>query len=514
MQPDRRRPAATAWTRSGPAVLFEHDDDLYYARFDGTPAVRLTRSPGEKELATFSPDGRFVAFVRAGNLYVVDVATQAERPLTTDGGGLVLNGKADWVYGEEIFNRNGRTYWWSPDSRESPSCASTTGRSHAVHRRRSRAEPRHRVETLPVPEGRRPEPDRDAARRRRRPAAIRSRADLSGLLAGRRRSSAASAGCRTAREVFFYVQNRAQTWLDVCTLPADGGAVDAAVPRDDRPGSTTSATATSWPTGRSCSPARRAAGSTSTTSTDRQDARGPVTQGEWEVRSVPRRRPRRRLALYVTATRDGPHGRTCTASRLDGSGLERLTQGGGRTPRPSARRARCSSTATATPPRRPRCASADRTARWCGRSTRTRSTQREEFRFGAYERVQIQTRGRVRPGGVVAQAARLRPGEEVPGLVQTYGGPHAPIGAGTGSTAGCSDQALADRRDRRLPRATRGPPAARGLRPRGRRTSSSACRSCKDLEDAVDWLARTRGSTPSGSGMSGHSYGGFMTAYA
>ena len=38
------------------------------------PAVRLTRSPGTKETPTFSPDGRFVAFVRDGNLFVVDVA--------------------------------------------------------------------------------------------------------------------------------------------------------------------------------------------------------------------------------------------------------------------------------------------------------------------------------------------------------------------------------------------------------------------------------------------------------
>src|SRR5207302_7538893 len=87
-------------------VLFEHENDLYFARFDGSPAVRLTRSPGKKEHATFSPDGRFVAFVRGGNLVVVDVPSDpqagapAERVLTTDGGGPVLNGKADWVYGE------------------------------------------------------------------------------------------------------------------------------------------------------------------------------------------------------------------------------------------------------------------------------------------------------------------------------------------------------------------------------------------------------------------------------
>ncbi len=60
------------------AVLFTHGDELYHAPLDGGPAVRLTKTPGPKEVASFSPDGRFVAFVRAGNLFTVDVATQAE----------------------------------------------------------------------------------------------------------------------------------------------------------------------------------------------------------------------------------------------------------------------------------------------------------------------------------------------------------------------------------------------------------------------------------------------------
>src|SRR5262249_3506110 len=79
-------------------------------------AVRLTKSPGAKELVSFSPNGEFVAFVRDNNLFVVDVATQTERALTTDGTDVIFNGKADWVYFEEIFDRDRRAYWWSPDS--------------------------------------------------------------------------------------------------------------------------------------------------------------------------------------------------------------------------------------------------------------------------------------------------------------------------------------------------------------------------------------------------------------
>ena len=99
------------------AFLFDHAHDLYFAAFDGSKAVRLTKTPAVEELATFSPDGKWVAFVREQNLYVVDIATQSERKLTVDGGGRIFNGKADWVYYEEVFNRNRHAFWWSPNSR-------------------------------------------------------------------------------------------------------------------------------------------------------------------------------------------------------------------------------------------------------------------------------------------------------------------------------------------------------------------------------------------------------------
>src|SRR5262249_22364916 len=97
---------------------FEHEGNIYYAAFSGEKAVRLTKGPGKVELVTFSPDGRLLAFVRGQDLFAVEIATQKERQLTTDGGGKISNGKADWVYYEEIFDRNERAYWWSPDSKQ------------------------------------------------------------------------------------------------------------------------------------------------------------------------------------------------------------------------------------------------------------------------------------------------------------------------------------------------------------------------------------------------------------
>jgi len=64
--------------------------------------------------AKFSPDSHSVAFVRANNIYVQDLATDAVRPLTTDGSTTLINGTSDWVSEEELEIRDGLR--WSPDS--------------------------------------------------------------------------------------------------------------------------------------------------------------------------------------------------------------------------------------------------------------------------------------------------------------------------------------------------------------------------------------------------------------
>jgi dipeptidyl-peptidase-4 len=65
--------------------------------------------------AKFSPDGTRVAYVRAQNLYVEDLASGRILPLTTDGGGDAVNGMGDWVNEEEFGIYDG--FKWSPDGR-------------------------------------------------------------------------------------------------------------------------------------------------------------------------------------------------------------------------------------------------------------------------------------------------------------------------------------------------------------------------------------------------------------
>ena len=71
---------------------------------------------GKQQLATFSPDGQKVAFVRDNNLFIVNLEKGEEIQITKDGKfNEIINGAPDWVY-EEEFEYN-KAFSWSPDSR-------------------------------------------------------------------------------------------------------------------------------------------------------------------------------------------------------------------------------------------------------------------------------------------------------------------------------------------------------------------------------------------------------------
>jgi dipeptidyl-peptidase-4 len=70
-------------------------------------------SKGKQMLAEVSPDGKHVAFVRANNLFVVEIASMLETQVTRDGVmNKVINGATDWVYEEEFALVKG--FEWSP----------------------------------------------------------------------------------------------------------------------------------------------------------------------------------------------------------------------------------------------------------------------------------------------------------------------------------------------------------------------------------------------------------------
>ncbi|MHC1776245.1 MAG: S9 family peptidase [Lentimicrobium sp.] len=89
----------------------------YYICDIATKKFTPLSANGKQQLATFSPDGNTVAFVRENNLFIADPAKGKEIQITTDGKfNEIINGAPDWVYEEEFeFNK---AFSWSPDSKK------------------------------------------------------------------------------------------------------------------------------------------------------------------------------------------------------------------------------------------------------------------------------------------------------------------------------------------------------------------------------------------------------------
>src|SRR5215210_4313866 len=103
VDPALRRSRPTVFSSKRDAMLLTNGSTLYYSSLLDTGITRLTITPESKTEATFSPDGRMVAFVKEHNLYLTTVDRPAERALTTDGDAKVFNGLLDWVYSEELY---------------------------------------------------------------------------------------------------------------------------------------------------------------------------------------------------------------------------------------------------------------------------------------------------------------------------------------------------------------------------------------------------------------------------
>ncbi len=113
--------AALHFNSDESAILINNSNDLWYYDISNRSLKRLTNNKNIEKEEDFSPDGKWVSFVRGNDLFAVDVAKGNEKQLTRDGregDKAIYNGYLDWVYEEELYGRGQkRGYWWSPDSK-------------------------------------------------------------------------------------------------------------------------------------------------------------------------------------------------------------------------------------------------------------------------------------------------------------------------------------------------------------------------------------------------------------
>jgi dipeptidyl-peptidase-4 len=99
------------------SVIFQKENDLWFFTTGDKELRRLTNDKVQEVNARFSPDGKKVAYTKNKDLYVFDILANKETRLTTDASEKVYNGYASWVYMEEILGRGSRyaAFWFSPD---------------------------------------------------------------------------------------------------------------------------------------------------------------------------------------------------------------------------------------------------------------------------------------------------------------------------------------------------------------------------------------------------------------
>jgi dipeptidyl-peptidase-4 len=104
-----------SWSNDGTALLFPLAGDVFYYKL-GTPAAKkLVNTPEFETDVKFSPKGNYISYIREQNLYVMDIEQGKEIAITTEGGGNIKMGMAEFVAQEEMSRMTG--YWWSPDEK-------------------------------------------------------------------------------------------------------------------------------------------------------------------------------------------------------------------------------------------------------------------------------------------------------------------------------------------------------------------------------------------------------------
>ncbi|HKP71423.1 MAG TPA: DPP IV N-terminal domain-containing protein, partial [Pyrinomonadaceae bacterium] len=493
-------------------ALLNHANDLFYYEFGSASAWRLTNSPDEEVGETFSPDGRMVSYVRGNNIYIVDLAAQKERALTSDGSPKILNGRLDWVYQEELYGRgNFEAYWWSPDSTQ---IAYLRLDENPVHEFTvvDHIPVRQELEVTPYPKAGDPNPLVQLGVVNASGGATRwvdtykyQPADLLVVRVGWTPDS---------RRVVYQAQNREQTFLDLNYANAADGKTTNVIHEASK----------AWVEATDDNPRYLKDGSFLWLS-DKSGRRHiyhhaadgkvirQVTDGSWDVRSVEGVDEAKGL-IYFTASEHSPIAANAYSVKLDGSALTRLTQTEG------AHRADFNSTFThfvdywsdVNTPTQVRLFDAN------GKLARVIDENKvaalSQFKLGKSEFVQVKTRDGFTMEAQIIRPPDFDPSKKYPVMEFTYSGPQAPqVRNGWGGAAYMWHQMLAQKGyivwicDNRTA-------SNKGVESAWPAFHNFGELELRDLEDGLAWLKTQPYVDGSRIGIWGWSYGGFMTSYA
>jgi len=491
------------------AALLDVGQDLWSYTFGADSALRLTNSPEtDEENAIWSPDGKHVSFVRGNDLYVVDVAPLAERRLTTDGSATVLNGKLDWLYQEEVYGRgNYNSHWWSPDSTRIAFLRLDEQGVPLYTLVDDVSEP-IRVETTPYPRPGEPNPLVQLGW---------ARADGSGTswvdLTPWKDAAPLVVDVAWSPEnvLHFSVQDREQTWLELCRAEPAGQATRLI--RETTRAWVENNGSPTWLADRSFLWASERDG---WRHLYHYQADGKlvrqVTKGEWEARTL-HGVDEAAGWIYFSGTAAAAIGGDAFRIKLDGTGQERLTKGRGtHSAAFSPKFTRFVDTwSSIDTPAQVRLHAAD------GRELRVVDANPapllERYALSRPEFHQVPTRDGFLMEALLIKPLGFDPARRYPVFQWTYAGPHSPQVADRWSRDFLWFQFLAQRGiavwvcDNRSA-------SGKGAVSAWSCYQKLGATELADIEDGLDWLTKQGWVDESRIGIAGWSYGGFMTSYA
>ncbi len=521
--------------KSERTILINNENDLWFYDVSAGTLKRLTNTKEEELEADFSPDGRWVSFVRGNNLYVVDVANGGEKQLTRDGAEKILNGYLDWVYQEELYGRgNFRGYWWSPDSRfiaflrldESPvpkfvltnDIPDNQVVENTDYPMAGDPNPLVRLGIADVNKTSIiPNPGRLPGALGRLPANVLrfgdavKFADLSkykpdDVLIAR------VAWAPDSRAVLFQALNREQTFLDLVAATLDGKVrialteeTPAWVEVYDNPEFLSNGTAV-WQSARN-----------GWRHLYLYDNNGKMlrqlTNGKWEIRSLHGVDERNGWA-YFSATKDSHIAENVYRVKLDGSAIERLTQGDG------SHSASFNSTFThfidnwsdVNTPSQQRLYRADGTLEKVINENKVDALS--QYKLGTTEFLKVKTRDGFEMEAMMIKPPDFDPNKKYPVMSYTYSGPHSPtVRNGWGGNRGMWHNMLAQKGyivwicDNRTA-------SGKGEESVWRGYKNFMVLELSDLEEGVSYLKSLPYIDGERIGIWGWSFGGMMTSYA
>src|ERR1700747_853086 len=100
------------WASDGKAILFAGSSRLVLLDLGTMKPKTIVSGEKDVEDPKFSPDGKWISFVRDSNLWVANISSGETKGLTSGASEEILKGKLDWGYPEEVSTSAG--YWWAP----------------------------------------------------------------------------------------------------------------------------------------------------------------------------------------------------------------------------------------------------------------------------------------------------------------------------------------------------------------------------------------------------------------